>query len=127
MRMLITVEFADAGTKSGAHRILTIGRGLEEMQSGNIGLSLEEAKSPVSAVQDEFVAAQAAEILETHRQCPRCPKRLKIKDWKLRRVNTALGKVFLPAPPSCHVLVRRRQLPRHIASQGLGFRGRLTS
>jgi len=98
MRMLITVEFADAGAKSGAHRILTIGRGLEEMQSGNIGLSLEEAKSLVSAVQDEFVAAQAAEIVETHRQCSRCPKRLKIKDWKLRRVNTALGKVFLPAP-----------------------------
>lgn len=35
--------------------------------------------------------------METRRQCPHCPKRLKIKDWKLRRVNTALGKVFLPA------------------------------
>ena len=59
MRMLIAVEFADAGPKSGAHRILTIGRRLEEMESGNIGLSLEEAKSLVSAVPDEFVAAQA--------------------------------------------------------------------
>ena len=61
-------------------------------------MSLEEAKSLVSAVQDESVAAQAAEIVETRRQCPHCPKRLKIKDWKLRRINTALGKVFLPAP-----------------------------
>jgi hypothetical protein len=96
--MLITVEFADAGTKSGSQRILTIGRGPEGMQSGDIGLSLEEAKTLLSAVQEEFVAAQAAESLETHRQCPHCPKRLKIKDWKPRRVNTALGKLFLPAP-----------------------------
>ncbi len=57
--MLITVEFADTGRKSGAHRILTIGRGLQEMQSGNIGLSLEEAKSLVGAVQDEFVTPHA--------------------------------------------------------------------
>jgi hypothetical protein len=35
MRMLITIEFADAGKKSGSHRILTIGRGLEEVQSGD--------------------------------------------------------------------------------------------
>jgi hypothetical protein len=96
MRMLVTVEFADAGRKSGSHGILTIGRGLEEMQSGDIGLSLEEAKTLFIAVQEEFIAAQAAQFLETHRQCPHCPKRLKIKDWKLRRVNTALGKAFLP-------------------------------
>jgi hypothetical protein len=29
MRMLVSVEFADAGTKSGTHRILIIGRGSE--------------------------------------------------------------------------------------------------
>jgi hypothetical protein len=45
MRMLVTVEFADAGTKSGLRGILTIGRGLEEMQSGDMGLSLEEVIS----------------------------------------------------------------------------------
>lgn len=48
--MFITVEFADAGTKSGSHRILTIGRGLEEMQSGDIGLSLEEAKTLIVTI-----------------------------------------------------------------------------
>lgn len=54
MKMLVTVEFTDAGTKSGSHRIVTIGRGLGEMQSGNIGLSLEDAKSLVSAVQESL-------------------------------------------------------------------------
>jgi hypothetical protein len=45
MRMLVSVEFADAGTKSGTHRVLIIGRGPESPAAGDIGLSLEEAKT----------------------------------------------------------------------------------
>lgn len=65
MRMLVSVEFADAGTKSGTHRVLTIGRAAEDQRAGDIGLSLEEAKTLISSIQDEFVAAQAAEIVES--------------------------------------------------------------
>jgi hypothetical protein len=67
--MLVSVEFADAGTKSGTHRILIIGRGSERPEAGDIGLSLEEAKTPISAVESEFVSAQAAAIVEARRQC----------------------------------------------------------
>ncbi len=28
MRMLVTLEFADAGSKSGTHRVLMMGRGI---------------------------------------------------------------------------------------------------
>jgi hypothetical protein len=59
MRMLVTLEFADAGTKSGTHRVLIIGRGAEDHQAGDIGLSLEEAKTLISAIESEFVSAQA--------------------------------------------------------------------
>jgi hypothetical protein len=38
---------------------------------GDIGMSLEEAKTLLSALQWEFVAAQAAEITECARQCKR--------------------------------------------------------
>ena len=51
MRMLVSVEFADAGTKSGTHRILIIGRGSECPEAGGSGLSLEEAKTLISAVE----------------------------------------------------------------------------
>jgi hypothetical protein len=97
MRMLVTLEFADAGTKSGSHRVLIIGRGSEDPQTGDIGLSLEEAKTLISSIQDEFVAAQAAEIVEARRRCG-CGKKLSIKDWKLRRIHTAYGRVYLPSP-----------------------------
>jgi hypothetical protein len=45
MRMLVTLEFANGGTKSGPQRVLIIGRGAEDHQAGDIGLSLEEAKT----------------------------------------------------------------------------------
>jgi hypothetical protein len=97
MRMLVTVEFADAGTKSGSHRVLIIGRRTGGRQLGDIGLSLEEAKTLMSSIQDEFVAAQAAEIVEEARRCV-CGRTLSIKDWKLRRIHTAFGRVYLSSP-----------------------------
>jgi hypothetical protein len=114
MRMLVTVEFADAGTKSGSHRVLTIGRGMQDRQPGDIGLSLEEAKTLISSIQDEFVAAQAAEIVETARRCV-CGRKLSIKDWKLRRIHTVFGRVYLSSPRviscSCGGSQRRAMSP----------------
>jgi hypothetical protein len=101
MRMLVTLEFADAGTKSGSHRVLIIGRGSEDPQTGDIGLSLEEAKTLISSIQDELVAAQAAEIVEARRRCG-CGKKLSIKDWKLRRIHCVRS--GLPAEPSHYEL-----------------------
>jgi hypothetical protein len=50
-RDCLSVEVADAGTKSGTHRILIIGRGSERPEAGDIGLSLEEAKTLISVVE----------------------------------------------------------------------------
>jgi hypothetical protein len=96
--MLVTLEFADAGGKSGSHSVLIIGRGTEASQAGDIGLSLDEAKTLISAIQAEFVSAQAAEIVEARRHCSDCKRKLNIKDWKRHRVQTVFGKVFLPSP-----------------------------
>jgi hypothetical protein len=93
MRMLVTVEFADAGAKSGQHRVLIIGRNGSAVAHGDIGLSLDDAQTLLGAIQDEFVEAQAAEIVELARTCPRCGGRLGIKDWVLRRVHTLFGRV----------------------------------
>jgi len=98
--MLVTIEFADAGGKSGSHGVLIIGRTTEELQPGDIGLSLAEAKTLISAIQAEFVSAQAAAIVEARRRCSDCKKKLHIKDWKRHRIQTVFGKVFLPSPPA---------------------------
>jgi hypothetical protein len=97
MRMLVTVEFADAGVKTGTHRVLVIGGCSDMAAPGDIGMSLEEAKTLISALQWEFVA-QAAEITECARQCERCGARLNIKDWARRSVHTLFGRVLLQSP-----------------------------
>lgn len=81
MRMLVTVEFADAGAKTGTHRVLVVGGCGDMTAPGDIGISLEEAKTLLNALQWEFVAAQAAEITERARRCQQCGDRLNIKDW----------------------------------------------
>jgi hypothetical protein len=48
MRMLVTVEFSDAGAKTGTHRVLVIGGCGDMTAAGDIGISLEEAKTLVS-------------------------------------------------------------------------------
>jgi hypothetical protein len=48
MRMLVTLEFADAGTKSGTNRVLVIGRDTENIKTGDIGLRLDEAKTLIN-------------------------------------------------------------------------------
>jgi len=96
--MLVSVEFADAGTKTGSHRVLVVGGCSDATAPGDIGISLEEAKTLLNALQWEYVAAQAAEITEKARRCERCGGRLQIKDWSRRKVHTLFGRVFVQAP-----------------------------
>ena len=51
MRMLVTVEFADAGVKTGTHRVLVIGGCSDLAAPGDIGMSLDEAKTLLGALQ----------------------------------------------------------------------------
>lgn len=64
MRMLISLEFADAGVMTGTHKVLVVEGCSDSTAPGDIGMSLEEAKALLMAIQWEFVAAQAAEIVE---------------------------------------------------------------
>jgi hypothetical protein len=53
--MLVTLEFTDAGSKSGTHRVLMMGLSTDSLQAGDVGLSLEEAKTtpPVLTVPND--------------------------------------------------------------------------
>jgi len=55
---LVSVEFADTGTKTGTHRVLVVGGCSDATAAGDIGISLEEAKTLLRALQWEYVAAQ---------------------------------------------------------------------
>jgi hypothetical protein len=94
MRMLVSVEIADAGTMTGTHRVLVVGGCSDTTAPGDIGISLEEAKTLLSALKWQYVAAQAAEITEKARRCNRCGTCLSLKDWSRRTVHTLYGRVL---------------------------------
>jgi len=98
MRMLVSVEFVDAGTMTGKHTVLAVGGCSDTTAPGDIGISLEEAKTLLSALQWQYVAAQAAEITDTARRCALCGARLQIKDWSRRSVHTLFGRVLVQVP-----------------------------
>ena len=56
--MLVSVEVADNGTKTGTHRVLVVGGCSDATAARDIGISLEEAKTLLRALQWEYVAAQ---------------------------------------------------------------------
>jgi len=59
MRMLVTVEFVDAGEKSGCHRTLVVQRDFGHTKLGDIGLSLAEGMHLLEGVQNAFVGVSA--------------------------------------------------------------------
>jgi hypothetical protein len=44
MRMLVSVEFADAGTMTGKHPVLVVGGCNDTTAPGDIGISLEDSE-----------------------------------------------------------------------------------
>lgn len=97
MRMLMTLEFADAGVKTGSQRVFVLQRNAGLTEPGDIGLTLAEGKQLLECVQHELVAAQAEEIVARARICTRCGRRLAMKDIERRRVHTLFGRVALSA------------------------------
>src|SRR5258708_19010046 len=87
MRMLVTVEFADAGVKTGTHRVLVVGGSSDMAAPGDIGMSLEEAQTTLSRTSVGICCGIGC---RDHRACPSRPVRSPSKSRSCamrRRVN----------------------------------------
>jgi hypothetical protein len=69
MRMLKTLDFADAGVRTGTHRAFVLQRNAGLTERGDIGLTLAEARQLLECVQNEFVAALAASTMSSRQPC----------------------------------------------------------
>lgn len=79
--------------------LLRFDRGTDSVpaQTG-LGLTMLEAKAAIAAVQKEFVAAQAEQIVMRAMVCPDCGVALKVKDSRVIVYRTLLGKLSLRSP-----------------------------
>jgi hypothetical protein len=97
MGILVTVEFADSGSKNGRRRVFAVERDGGQPSSGDIGLTLAEGRQLLKSIQFVFVGAEAEEIVDKARVCVRCGGRLAMKDVERRRVHTLFGRIALLA------------------------------
>src|SRR5687767_11286499 len=63
-----------------------------------VGLNLTEAKALLARLQAAMVRTQLAEHVAQGRLCPRCQAVQRIKDRRLRRLQTLFGTVEVEAP-----------------------------
>ena len=78
--------------------VVSIARPVLAATADDVGLSLAEAKSLLTRLQEAMVRRQVAEYLHCRRVCPDCLTFQPVKDRRQRRLQTLFGTVDVEAP-----------------------------
>jgi hypothetical protein len=78
--------------------VVSIARPVLAATADDVGLSLAEAKSLLTKLQEAMVRGQVAEYLHCRRVCPDCLTFQPVKDRRRRRLQTLFGTVDVEAP-----------------------------
>ena len=91
-------EFGDVCRKA-----VRIDKSWERLFDGDIGLSIEDGKTILTALQNAVVAHEAETYSLFRRVCPDCHTFRSVKDYTTRRIRTVFGTVeAVPELPSGH-------------------------
>lgn len=71
---------------------------MTEFTAETVGLSLDDGKRLLQTVQQHVVAAQAWEMEGPYRLCRVCHREQRLKDYRVRRLDTVLGTVRFRSP-----------------------------
>lgn len=94
MRCTLVLEF-DSGDDDPPRRVevLRLHRA-EAPATGDVGLSLAEAKTIMQSIQQDFVEEQLHRYCESRRACPQCGAARRLHDSHCSEVCTVIGRVF---------------------------------
>jgi hypothetical protein len=73
----------------------------ESLFEGDIGLSIDDGKKIISALQSAVVNHEAETYSLFRRVCPDCYTFRPVKDYTARRIRTVFGAVEVRNPPGC--------------------------
>ena len=102
MRWRIMLELAGPDGTPQRHEVSSGERLPTGHTAATLGLSLEEGKAVLAAVQRHLVAAQVDEHCRSRRRCDRCGASRPLKDLRPRRLTSLFGVVEVRAPASVH-------------------------
>ena len=71
---------------------------MTEFTAETVGLSLTDGKTLLQAVQQQVVGAQMWEMAGPYRLCRVCHREQRLKDYRVRRLDTVLGTVRFRSP-----------------------------
>ena len=95
MRCTVVVEFdGEPGESPRRVELLRLHRDEISPSPGDIGLTLAEAQTAMSALQQEFVAEQIGRFCRCRRKCGRCNTTRRLHDSRCSRVATVLGPAY---------------------------------
>jgi hypothetical protein len=89
-------EFGDTCRKE-----VRIAKSWESLFEGDIGLSIDDGKKIISALQSAVVNHEAETYSLFRRVCPDCYTFRPVKDYTARRIRTVFGAVEVRNPPGC--------------------------
>ena len=93
----ITIEGTDAFGEVRRHEIL-IDKSWDGLVDGEVGLSVEDGKKIMAALQTAIVAQEADTYTLFRRICPDCGVLRPVKDYTTRRIRTVFGTVEVRNP-----------------------------
>ena len=115
MRWQIMLELAGSDGTPQRHEVSSGERIPTGHTAATLGLSLEEGKAVLAAVQRHLVTAQVDEHCRSRRRCDRCGAQRPLKDLRPRRLTSLFGVVEVRAPRfgpcRCGVACRRSLAP----------------
>jgi len=90
---------ADAGDATfQMHEIISIDRPDGGLSIEDLGLTLDEAKAMLAALQEAITETQVLDLARRERPCPCCRRPRQLKDKRTITVRTCFGKLALPSP-----------------------------
>ena len=92
----LVAEAADGGETT--RTVARFDRSDISLTIDDLGLSLDEAKSMLAALQTAVIDVQALAHANRHRACPCCGKARQLKDRRTIKVRTLFGKIPVPSP-----------------------------
>lgn len=98
LRWSVVLERTGGGLPPTSMQLATFERSVGAPCPSDVGLCRNEARALLSALQAAVVQDQVLGHDHLGRQCHYCGRYRRIKDWRRRRVDTALGRVEVRIP-----------------------------
>jgi len=120
MGLVLQLVETGADTRGRGIDVLELDRPRDLRDIANLGLTLSEAKRPLTRVQQAVVAMQARDHAALRPECSTCEARCHVKDWRSRQVATLFGTMAVRLPrfrcPRCGCDEAGTSWPAHCRS-----------